>query len=84
MSNFGLPPVDHDGAVCVVGGVSGADEVRCDVWIGVDVFVEFGADCEGGMGRVRHGAVRCGRIHPTQVLVHVEQRADLGVALWVT
>ena len=50
---LGLPPVDDDVAVCVVGGVGGAEDV---VWCRTDLLVEFGADGEGCVG---HGTA-CG------------------------
>ena len=55
VGELGLPPVHEDGAVCVVWGAGGGEEVRGGVRGGADVVVEFGADGEGG---VRHGAAR--------------------------
>lgn len=51
-----LPPVDNDGAVGIVGGVDGAEDVGGDIWSVADAFVEFGTD---GEGRVWHGSA-CG------------------------
>lgn len=43
---LGLPVVDQVGAICVVGGVGGAEDIWGDVRTGADTFVELGADGE--------------------------------------
>ena len=58
VGELGLPPVDDDGAVCVVGGVGGGEDVGGGVWAGAEVLVEFGADGEAS-GGVGHGSA-CG------------------------
>lgn len=60
MGKVVYPPVDHDGAICIVGGVGGAEDIGDGVWTRTDMFVEFGADGEGGLGCAGHGAT-CGR-----------------------
>ena len=51
--------MDDVGAVCVVGGVGGGEDVGGGVGTGADALVEFGADGEGCAGRVGHGSA-CG------------------------